>query len=117
MVYEKLNPKYYRLYKLIDKVRDIVYKLDLCEGASMYSTFHVSKLKVMWSHAINTINLSYKDKLPHLEPQSIFDHKLVKRGPIGETMILVQWKGKPLNEAMWEYHKNLSLGSPHLPLW
>ncbi|GKE79778.1 hypothetical protein Tco_1549778, partial [Tanacetum coccineum] len=42
----KLNPRYIRPFKIIDKVRTVAYRLELPEQLSrVHSTFHVLNLK------------------------------------------------------------------------
>nr|GEW42873.1 reverse transcriptase domain-containing protein [Tanacetum cinerariifolium] len=79
----KLNPRYVRPFKVLERVGDVAYKLDLSEELSrVHNTFHVSNLKKC--HADEPLvvpldGLHVDDKLHFVkEPVEIMDHE-VKR--------------------------------------
>ncbi|GKA43044.1 hypothetical protein Tco_0735704 [Tanacetum coccineum] len=79
----KLNPRYVRPFKVLEKVRAVTYKLELPQELSrVYNMFHVSNLKKCYADeplAVPLDGLHIDDKL-HLfeEPIEIMDHE-VKR--------------------------------------
>jgi hypothetical protein len=42
---EKMKPKFYGSYKVIKRVGEVAYELDLSEGSNIHNVFHVSFLK------------------------------------------------------------------------
>nr|GFB42944.1 putative reverse transcriptase domain-containing protein [Tanacetum cinerariifolium] len=79
----KLNPRYVGPLKVLEKVRDVAYKLDLLKELSrVHNTFYVSNLKE--SHAdeplaVSLDGLHFDDKLHFVEePVEIVDRE-VKR--------------------------------------
>nr|GFB82013.1 putative reverse transcriptase domain-containing protein [Tanacetum cinerariifolium] len=66
----KVNPRYVGPFKVLERVRDVAYKLDLPEELSrVHNTFHVSNLKKC--HANDTLavpldRLHFDDKLHFL---------------------------------------------------
>jgi hypothetical protein len=42
---EKMKPRFYRPYKVIMRVGEVAYELELPEGRKIHNTFHVSFLK------------------------------------------------------------------------
>nr|GFA19436.1 reverse transcriptase domain-containing protein [Tanacetum cinerariifolium] len=74
----KLNPRYVRLFKVLEKVRVVAYKLELPEELSrVHNTFHVSNLKKCHTDeplAVPLDGLHFDDKLYFVEePVEIMD--------------------------------------------
>nr|GFC11901.1 putative reverse transcriptase domain-containing protein [Tanacetum cinerariifolium] len=79
----KLNPRYVGPFKVLERIRDVAYKLDLPEELSrVYNMFHMSNLKKCHadeSLAIPLDGLHFDDKLQFVEePVEIVDRE-VKR--------------------------------------
>ncbi|GKG10386.1 hypothetical protein Tco_0341786, partial [Tanacetum coccineum] len=75
---EKLNPRYVGPFKVLERVGDIVYKLELPEELSrVHNTFHVSNLKKCYADeplAIPLDGIHFDDKLQFVkEPVEIMD--------------------------------------------
>ena len=45
--YQKLSLRYYGLFKILKKIGDIAYRIELPDGIKAHLVFHVSKLKKM----------------------------------------------------------------------
>ncbi|GKG07634.1 hypothetical protein Tco_0330603, partial [Tanacetum coccineum] len=79
----KLNPRYVGPFKVLEKVAEVAYKLELPEELSrVHNTFHVSNLKKCYADeplAVPLVGLHFDDKLQFVEePVEIVDHE-VKR--------------------------------------
>nr|GFA54108.1 putative reverse transcriptase domain-containing protein [Tanacetum cinerariifolium] len=79
----KLNPRKVGPFKVLERIRDVAYKLDLFEELSrVHSTFHVSNLNKCHADeplAVPLDGLHFNDKLHFVEePVEIVDHE-VKR--------------------------------------
>ncbi|PKI41782.1 hypothetical protein CRG98_037817 [Punica granatum] len=107
---EKLSPRFFGPYEIVDKIGKIVYKLRLPPTAQIHPVFHVSQLK----KAIGTANCS--TELPMADnssgdqpkqPATVLEHKMVKRGNKAAAQVLVHWVNTSPTEATWEYADEL----------
>nr|GEW42893.1 putative reverse transcriptase domain-containing protein [Tanacetum cinerariifolium] len=103
----KLNPRYVGPFKVLKRVGDVAYKLDLLEELSrVHDTFHVSNLKKCHADeplAVPLDGLQFDDKLHFVEkPMEIVDHevKQLKRSRI--PLVKVRWNSKRGPEFTWE---------------
>nr|GEW95147.1 putative retroelement [Tanacetum cinerariifolium] len=103
----KLNPRYVGHFKVLERVGDVAYKLNLPEELSrVHNTFHVSNLKKC--HADEPLvvpldGLHVDDKLHFVEePVEIMDRefKRLKRSRI--SLVKVRWNSKRGPEFTWE---------------
>nr|GFC95035.1 putative reverse transcriptase domain-containing protein [Tanacetum cinerariifolium] len=79
----KLNPRYVGPFKVLERIRDVAYKLDLPEELSrVHNTFHVSNLKKRHADeplAIPLDGLHLDDKLHFVEELVEIMNREVKR--------------------------------------
>lgn len=104
-VHAKLAARYFGPYPVIARVGAVAYKLKLPEGSRVHPVFHVSLLK----KAVG--NYQEEEALPtqlegedydSVEPEAILATRLVKQHGEEVQQLLIQWKGKPTEEATWE---------------
>nr|GEV34943.1 putative reverse transcriptase domain-containing protein [Tanacetum cinerariifolium] len=114
----KLNPRYVRLFKVLEKVGVISYKLELPKELSrVHNTFHVSNLKIYNADeplAVSLDGLYFDDKLHFVEePVEIIDHevKRLKRSQI--PLVKVRWNSKRGLEFTWECEDQFRKKYPH----
>ncbi|GJX60528.1 hypothetical protein Tco_0291918 [Tanacetum coccineum] len=103
----KLNPRYVGPFKVLGKVGEVAYKLELPEELSrVHNTFHVSNLKKCYADeplAVPLDGLHFDDKLQFVEePVEIMDRevKRLKRSRI--PLVKVRWNSKRGPEFTWE---------------
>lgn len=96
---EKLQPRFNGPYRLVRRVGEVAYKLELPQGSRIHNIFHVSCLKkVLGQQVTTTVELPPLDDEGHLvlEPEAILEtSKTIKE-------FLVRWKNLPDEDATWE---------------
>ncbi|GJW13598.1 putative reverse transcriptase domain-containing protein, partial [Tanacetum coccineum] len=115
----KLNPRFVGPFKVIKRVGDVAYKLELPEELSrVHNTFHVSNLKKCYADeplAVPLDGLHFDDKLQFVEePIEITDRevKRLKRSRI--PLVKVRWNSKRGPEFTWEREDQFKKKYPHL---
>ena len=88
----KLAPRYYRPFKVLQKVGEVSYKLDLPLGSLIHPLFHVSNLKAKLGNQVvpkPTLPAINADLVLTSEPVMILDKNSVKLRSRAVTQLLV----------------------------
>ncbi|GKB62880.1 putative reverse transcriptase domain-containing protein [Tanacetum coccineum] len=115
----KLNPRYVRPFKVLEKIGTVAYKLELPQELSrVHNTFHVSNLKKCYSDkplAVPLEGLHVDDKLRFMEePIEIMDREVKRLKQICILIVKVQWNSKRVPEFTWEREDQFQKKYPHL---
>lgn len=116
-VSQKISPKYFGPYKIVEKMGEVAYKLELPATTQIHPVFHVSQLKQLVG------DVSVANQLPDViyeatskEPEYCLERKMVKRQDRAATKVLVKWKNQPEDEATWEFLYDLQKKFPEFNL-
>ncbi|GKF32874.1 putative reverse transcriptase domain-containing protein, partial [Tanacetum coccineum] len=109
----KLNPRYVGPFKMLERVRDVAYKLELHEELSrVHNTFHVSNLKKC--HADEPLAVPL-DGLHFVEEQvEIVGRELKRLKRSRFPLVKVRWNSKRVPEFTWEREDQFKKKYPHL---
>ncbi|WOG96017.1 hypothetical protein DCAR_0415347 [Daucus carota subsp. sativus] len=99
----KFTPRFFGPYKIIKKIGQVAYQLQLPATAKVHPTFHVSLLKKkVGSHAITQLDPPVLNDTPApAYPHLILDRKIVNRNNAAAVSVLIQWKGMAPEDASW----------------
>ncbi|GJR33956.1 putative reverse transcriptase domain-containing protein [Tanacetum coccineum] len=115
----KLNPRYVGPFKVLEKVGEVAYKLELPEELSrVHNTFHVSNLKKCYADeplAVPLDGLHFDDKLQFVEePVEIVDREVKRLKQSRIPLVKVRWNSKRGPEFTWEREDQFWKKYPHL---
>ena len=114
---QKLAPKYFGPYKILDKCGEVAYRLDLPQPTQVHPVFHVSQLKVLIGNVPNSTHLpSVLQDAFVKEPERVLERKMVNRQGKAVTKVLVKWANEAVEEATWEFLFDLQQKFPGFDL-
>jgi hypothetical protein len=102
---EKLKPIFYGPYRIMRRVGEVSYKLELPEGRKIHNVFHVSCLKkavgkfIITSEEIPPLDEEGQLGLVPEEVLEFWEQKLRSRVIIE---CLIRWRGLPVEDTTWE---------------
>jgi len=95
----KLGPKFFGPFKVVERIGEVAYRLELPAGARLHNVFHVGLLKKFYGEPP-----SQTPELPLIhhgrvlvEPEEVLRGRLAR----GQREVLVRWKGAPAAETSW----------------
>ena len=102
-----MSPRFCGPFKILKKVGNVAYKLELPETSRVHPVFHVSRLRKRLYNEDNVVDpgilVEYTEPpvQPH-EPEKVLDfHELRTRNHV-RRQVLVKWKDRPDEGSTWE---------------
>ncbi|KAD5803509.1 hypothetical protein E3N88_14869 [Mikania micrantha] len=106
--FNKLGPKYFCPFMVIEKIGVVAYKLDLPDEAQIHPVFHVSLLKLAKGNVTQSVPLPTAPRFL-FKPLQILNRRLARRGNRASAEGLVHWDNLPITEATWENLEDLQI--------
>ncbi|KAC9949399.1 hypothetical protein E3N88_45037 [Mikania micrantha] len=115
----KLSPRFIGPFKIIARVGEVAYRLELPEELSgIHNTFHVSYLRKCLadeSAYVPLEDIEIDDKLNYVEkPVAILDRKVKQLRNKSLNQVKVQWKNRTGSEITWESENEMRKYYPFL---
>lgn len=101
----KLRSKYYGPFKILERVGELAYKLQLPDTVTIHPVFHVSQLKAhIGKHAIPLpiVPLVTEDGKIKTTPFAVLDERLIQRKKVPVKQLLIHWESLGPEDATWE---------------
>ncbi|XP_041003166.1 uncharacterized protein LOC121248693 [Juglans microcarpa x Juglans regia] len=115
----KLRAKYSGPCQVLEKCRQLAYKLDLPVRVHIHPIFHVSWLRRKVgdpTKVVNELPMTDEEGRMAIQVEKIMEYRLVRKGGQTATEALVQWRGLPTEDATWESVQILKEHFPELDL-
>lgn len=101
----KLGSRFYGPFRVLEKIGEVAYRLELPENAQIHPVIHVSQLKRrLGSNEVADERLPAVNKEGNLtfRPKSAREYRRIKRGGRFRWEVLIEWEELPLTDATWE---------------
>ena len=109
---QKLSPRYYGPYEVLDRIGNIAYRLKLPPQSLVHPIFHVSLLKKCLAPNVVSQPLPVglaEDWELRVQPSKVLD---ARRNSKSELEVLIQWEDLPEFESSWELAEDIKLNFP-----
>ncbi|KAA0043035.1 Retrotransposable element Tf2 [Cucumis melo var. makuwa] len=113
---EKLSPKFFGPYKVIEKIGPVAYKLELPVDTFIHLVFHVSQLKKMVGEHVNVYSTAQYLTETHEWKAVPQEGAHYRKDKLGKWEVLISWEGLPKHEATWEKYEEVQMLYPDFHL-
>lgn len=112
----KLSFKFFGPFKIVDKIDEVAYKLQLPDNCLIHLVFHVSQLKQTVSpNTLASHELPYP--IFHFQVPQHLDMCLYLHNNTTIPQVLVKWLHLPIDLSKWEDEEALHQEFPRAPAW
>ena len=116
---EKLAARFYCPFRVLARVGQVAYRLELSASAHIHPMFHVSQLQaaVGSAHSSPTIPPSLTADLEfQVEPEQLLDVRYADMPEGRQLKVVLKWKNLPLFKATWERFETICAQFPDFNL-
>lgn len=102
---QKLSPRFYGPFRIIARVGQTAYKLQLPDSSKIHNVFHVSLLKRAVGNSVVEPTLPpglEMDDKTAAQPEKVLSTRSIMVNGNSTQQWLVQWLGETAEEATWE---------------
>ena len=102
---EKLAPRYFGPFEVLEKIGAVAYRLKLPETTSIHPVFHVSQLKKVVGDQVVETDFPQElssDMEMMVQPQEVLGVREGKSNSKEDREVLIRWKNLPGYESTWE---------------
>ena len=103
--FNKLSPRFFGPYKVLERIGEVAYKLDLPLDSAIHPVFLVSCLKAkLGTHNISISQLPAVNSQGILTPKpaAVVQSRTIQLQRRTITQLLIQWQGGSVDDATWE---------------
>jgi hypothetical protein len=113
----KLAFKFFGPFRVVDRIGQVAYKLDLPAASKVHPVFHVSQLKPCVGPGVQVSSSLPPASALFQVPVAILQQRVLQRGHRTIVQGLVQWSGTTADQATWENLDALNQQFPQAPAW
>jgi hypothetical protein len=102
---QKLAPRFYGPFKIVAKIGEVAYKLQLPETSRIHPVFHVSLLKKAVGDYHNQGDLPKDlevEEANDVYPEQVVGTRVTVKEGMRVHQSLIKWQGKTLDDVTWE---------------
>jgi hypothetical protein len=104
-IHQKLAARFYGPFKIIGKVGEVAYRLQLPEYSKIHPVFHVSLLKKAVGdydvHGTLPKDLEVSTEDEHY-PEKVLGARLTRKDGLMIPQSLIKWRGRTMDDVTWE---------------
>ena len=111
----KLSARYFGPFKVLKKIGQVAYQLELPITTKIHDVFHVSVLKLYnGEEAATSFAIPQQVVLgdPILEPYRVLQSRVISKDGVAVKQVLFQWHNLSIAEATWEDVDSFKLDFP-----
>jgi hypothetical protein len=114
---QKLSFKFFRPYRILERIGSVAYRLELPASSSVHPVFHVSQLKKSVSARHSVTSAPPSEDVLWSIPERVLQQRTVYKGTHPIAQGLIKWSNLPTSLATWEDLEYLHQQFPRASVW